>query len=32
VEELKALDRIPGKWELAGRVRDVTVWRLVSER
>jgi hypothetical protein len=32
VEERKALERIPGRWELAGRVRDVTVWRLVGER
>jgi hypothetical protein len=32
VDERKALDRIPGRWELAGKVRDVTVWRLVGER
>ena len=32
VKERKALDRIPGRWELAGTVRDVTVWRLVGER
>jgi hypothetical protein len=32
VEERKALERIPGRWEPAGRVRDVTVWRLVGER
>jgi hypothetical protein len=31
-EERKALDRIPGRWELVGKVRDVTVWRLVGER
>jgi hypothetical protein len=32
VEEQKALDRIPGRWELVGKVRQVTVWRLVGER
>lgn len=32
LEDRKALDRIPGRWELAGKVRDVTVWRLVGER
>jgi len=32
VEDRKALDRIPGRWVLAGKVRDVTVWRLVGER
>ncbi len=32
VEEQKVFDRIPGRWELAGKVRHVTVWRLVGER
>jgi hypothetical protein len=32
VEERKALERVPGRWELAGKVRDVTVWRLAGER
>jgi hypothetical protein len=30
IEEQHAFERIPGRWARAGRVRNVTVWRLVA--